>query len=1137
LISVKLPRVWSSLLPPRLMLALGIVVFNLVRIDSYAQGAASAAPEDAALGAAVESYFAACDRKDLAGVVALWSDRSPNLAAHKQSLQQLFASEELSDGHPAISRVKVEDEKASLRATIARTSINLKSREKSERRLIINFELVKEAGGWKVWRYAPAAEDLAEALIKTGSRTERSALLTQERELVTGGLAPALLTRGQQSLGRANYDRAKEIYELAVEIAEQGGDGKTMAGALRGIGDVHRLQGDYARALEQFQKSLKISEDSGDKDGIARSLIYIGNTRAAQGDYAGALEQYQKSLKIFEELGNKGSIARIRTNIGSIHYFQGDYAGALEQYRKNLKIFEELGDEVALSGGLNNIGEAYRMLGNYAEALEQYRKSLEIKEEIGDRAGTSSTLNNIGLVHYFQGDYARALEQFQKSLKIGEEIGDQAGIALTLNNIGGVHSSQGDYAGALEQYRKSLEIKKEIGDRAGISATLTNIGNVHRAQGDYAGALEQYRKSLEIKKEIGDRSGISNTLRNIGSVHNLQGDYAGALEQFHKSLEIREEIGDRFGISETLNSIGDVLQAQGKPTQALQFAERAVDLAQRLGNPDLLQEALTTEGKAYVALGQPGRARQSFDAAIASVETLRAQFAGGEQEQEQSFASKISPYYAMVELLIAQNDPDGALNYAERAKARVLLDVLSSGRVNITKAMTGEEQEQERHLNGQLVAFNSQLYREKLRPHPDPTRLAALEDQLRRARLDFEDFQINLYAAHPELKARRGEAPPLRLEEVGALLPDADTALLEFIVADRKTYLFVLTRSGAMDVRVYPLEIKQQDLADRVERFRQMLSTSDNGFLKPARELYDLLIKPAAARLQGKTRLLIVPDGVLWELPFQVLQTPRNRYLIDDHTISYAPSLTVLREMIQAHRMKKARSLAAPRLLAMGNPALGAQPLTRAEAASMAVAFDPLPEAERQVRALARVYGPAHSQIYVGPAASEEQFKSRAQDYDILHLATHGILDDRSPMYSHLLLAPTPGATQEDGVLEARELMKLELRADLVVLSACETARGRVSRGEGMIGLTWALFVAGAPTTLVSQWKVSSESTAQLMIEFHRRLRSDPAHPPGSARPNSVAEALRAAALKLKRDSRYQHPFYWAGFVVVGVGY
>ncbi|HEV2669088.1 MAG TPA: CHAT domain-containing protein, partial [Blastocatellia bacterium] len=192
------------------------------------------------------------------------------------------------------------------------------------------------------------------------------------------------------------------------------------------------------------------------------------------------------------------------------------------------------------------------------------------------------------------------------------------------------------------------------------------------------------------------------------------------------------------------------------------------------------------------------------------------------------------------------------------------------------------------------------------------------------------------------------------------------------------------------------------------------------------------------------------------------------------------------------------------------------------------------PEAKRQVLTLARLYGRDHSKIYVGPIASEEQFKAEAKDYDILHLATHGILNNCSPMYSHLLLAQSSGATEEDGLLEARELMKMELRANLVVLSACETARGRVSRGEGMIGLTWALFVAGAPTTVVSQWKVKSDSTARLMIEFHRQLKS---RPMGSAPENSAAGALRSAALKLKSDSRYRHPFDWAGFIVVGAGY
>jgi CHAT domain-containing protein len=344
----------------------------------------------------------------------------------------------------------------------------------------------------------------------------------------------------------------------------------------------------------------------------------------------------------------------------------------------------------------------------------------------------------------------------------------------------------------------------------------------------------------------------------------------------------------------------------------------------------------------------------------------------------------------------------------------------------------------------------------------------------------------------------------------------------------------MLTKSATVKVQVYPLEIKQQELADRVESFRRMLSTADNRFSRSAHSLYDLLLKPAAAQLEGKTRLLIVPDGPLWELPFQALQTPRGRYLIDDHTISYAPSLTVLRELINARRSQATEPNNAPSLLAFGNPALGAQPSTRVNAAPIDGRLDPLPEAERQVRTLGRIYGPKHSKIYVRSEAREERFKSEAKDFQILHLATHGMLNDRNPMYSYLLLAQTGEGSGEDGLLEARELMKLELNADLAILSACETARGQISRGEGVIGMTWALFVAGATTTVVSQWKVQSNSTAELMVEFHRRLKSKAN---GSARRNSVAETLRAASLKLKGDSRYQHPFHWAGFIVVGAGY
>src|SRR6266511_452715 len=1051
---VKLRWTRRGLLPLGLMLALGMSAFAFVQVNSRAQSAASASSEVDGLRSVVEKCFVACSKKDLAGVVALWSEKSPNLAPFKQSLQQQFKNEELNNGSPAITRVTVEKERAFLQARVAQTSINLKSQQQSDRRLIINFELVKEAGAWKVWRCASAAEDLAGALAKMDDQTERLKLLAQEKELATVELGRALLTQGEGLSSQGLIARAVEMCELALRLAEQLGEESLKVNALRALGRVDELRGNYPQALERYQQSLKIAEEIDDRLGMARVLNGIGNVHDAQGDYTEAARQYQQSLKIAEDLGDRTVMAR----------------------------------------ALNNLGNIYEQWGDYTLALEQYQKSLKLKAETGDRAGIATTLNNIGNLHVNQSNYARALESLQQSLKISEELGNMEGIAHLLTNIGNVHFEQGDYTQAVERFQQSLKVFEDMGDRSRVALTLSSLGNVHMAQGNYAQGLELFRQSFKISEEAGDKPIMVQALSNMASVHQSQGAY----------------------------------------TLALQFARRAADLATRIGAPDGASQAQTAAGKAYFALNQLDQARLSFDEAIASIETLRAQVAGGEEEQQRHFESKISPYYAMVELLVAQRKPDEALSYAERAKARVLLDVLSNGRVSVTKAMTVQEQQQERQLNSQLASLNSQLYREKLSPNPDPARLAKLEDQLQSSRLDFEAFQFNLYAAHSELKTRRGAAPPLQLAQAGALLPDVNTALLEFVVADEKTYLFVLTKSATVGVKVYPLEIKQKDLAERVSRFRQMLSTSDNRFSKPAHELYDLLVKPAAAQLRGKTRLLIVPDGALWELPFQALQTPRDRYLIDDHIICYAPSLNVLREMINVRRVRETHSLAAPTLLAMGDPALGSQPDARVSAALAGEGLDPLPEAKRQVQTLARLYGRDHSKIYVGPNASEEQFKASAKDYDILHLAKHGILNDRSPMCSHLLLAQTSGDTEEDGLLEARELKEMELRANLVVLSACETARGRVSKGEGMIGLTWALFVAGAPTTVVSQWKVKSDSTARLMIEFHRQLKSRPI---GSATENSAAWALRSAALKLKRDSRYRHPFDWAGFIVVGAGY
>ena len=365
---------------------------------------------------------------------------------------------------------------------------------------------------------------------------------------------------------------------------------------------------------------------------------------------------------------------------------------------------------------------------------------------------------------------------------------------------------------------------------------------------------------------------------------------------------------------------------------------------------------------------------------------------------------------------------------------------------------------------------------------------------------------------------------------------------------------------GRVELSVYNLNVKRKTLAAMVEDFRSRMAARDLGFRNSARQLYELLLGPARRQLRGREVLCVVPDAALWDLPFQALQPSERSYLIEEHAVFYAPSLSVLREMSKDALKRQARaapvsesnmnayddigrSAAAvsnvgpthttPTLLALANPTVSKETATRIASLRGGESAGPLPESETEVKALERVYGAAQSRIYIGARAREKTVKAEIGKYRVLHFATHGVLDDLNPMYSHLLLSQDANSPGEDGLLEAREIMNLNLRAEMVVLSACQTARGRIGAGEGVIGMTWAFFIAGSPTTVVSLWDVESASTTQLMIELHRQLHARNTNGVAFA---SKALALRAASLKILGNARYRHPFYWAGFVMVGDG-
>jgi CHAT domain-containing protein/Tfp pilus assembly protein PilF len=934
-----------------------------------------------------------------------------------------------------------------------------------------------------------ASKDFAAALVKLKTEAEQDQLLAQKPELIDDSLMAALKALSEPILQKGDYNEALRISNLALRIAEKSGDRKRVANALCEIGDIYGRRNPPKEAETYLKKCLNIFEETGDKKGQAQALHSLGYAYDTERRHDLAVEYYDKSLALAQETGDKKLTALTFNSLGLAHTSLGHYEVGLDFYFKARALSEELGDKSTLNMALNNIGTRYLAQGRYGEALVYLNKSLAVIQEMGesiDRRSLAYKYQNIGLVYRRQGRLEQALAYSQKSLDILVEIDDKFGIANLQNNIGVIYKSQGQYDQGLEWFRKAYANYEALKATPGMARALNNIGDTYR----------------------------------------LQGRLDEALEPLQKSLQLREQGKDRGAAMLSLNNLARLYEAQRKYTEMLEVSRRSAKLADDLYSREEIWTAQDNMGRALVALGQPDEARAAFLTAINTLETLRREVAGGEQQQMSFLEGRLSPWYDMVDLLVSQKKYAEALTFAEQSKSRVLLDALQSGRTDLRKSWSKEEQQSEEELRLRLVALNSQFTTEVRKDKPDVKRVAELKTAVEKARLEYEDFETRLNLAHPKLKAQRGEAPIVKTDELAALLPDASSALLEYVVGDEKTYLFVVTTGTKdTDVRVYTLPIKREVLAKQTETFRQQLASRDLGFRTSASKLYELLIKPAAAQLTGKTNLIIAPDNTLWDLPFQTLLSSSNRFVIEDAAISYAPSLTVLREMTRRRQVEAAHASPAT-LLALGNPVLGTETLKRAALTLRDGKLDPLPEAEQEVKALGRLYGVARSKVYVGAEAREDRVKSEASSAKILHFATHGMLNNASPMYSHLALAE--GGASEDGLLEAWELMQLNLHADLAVLSACETARGRIGAGEGMVGFSWAMFIAGVPSIVVSQWKVESAGTRDLMVNFHRGLLS----------PAKVgkSEALRQAALKVMKNPETNHPFYWGGFVLVGDG-
>ena len=590
----------------------------------------------------------------------------------------------------------------------------------------------------------------------------------------------------------------------------------------------------------------------------------------------------------------------------------------------------------------------------------------------------------------------------------------------------------------------------------------------------------------------------ANTLDNFAILQLRRGAVAQSRALALESAQIALAHHALVDASSAYTQLAEIASYQKDGAEALRAAGEALRLGREAQHPQVVANALVARGHVLETAGQDAEAGQSYAEALTAAESIRADAPALGATLDSELLEWMPAYQAAVRHELRLGHALEALRLADRAKARVLLDMIGRGQPALDAAANPADRAEAQKI-GESVA----RARRDAIVHPQGATQSALEAALRRQ----DDFNLRFYGLHPELALQRAAPPDIQPQQL-ASLATGRTALLSYFVLPDSVALFVVLPGGpgAPRVRAFTLPPAAK-LAPQIRALRNQIAARDLDYRSAARALFDALLGPAAAVLAGSTRWLVSPDGALWDVPFQALLDPSGRHLLETHALSYAPSLATLCQL-------RARPPTAGRLklLAIGNPRVTGV----AEATGTA----------DESAAIAALYGP-RSLLLTGARATAAQFRANAAAAEVIHVASHAETETNHPLESFLLLAPpAQPAAGEDGALTARDLLSLPLGARLVVLSACETARGKVAQGEGVLGLAWAVLAAGARASVVSQWKVDSAATGSLMVDFHRRLTAN--HPP------DTAEALRQAALGLLHTPGRQHPFYWASFILLG---
>ncbi|WP_271784114.1 CHAT domain-containing protein [Aquimarina algiphila] len=964
----------------------------------------------------------------------------------------------------------------------------------------------------------------------------------------------------------AEYDKALEYYKKGLTIRTNtfGTKHPKIADSYIDLGTTYYHLGEYNKALDYHQKALQIREVIFGKNSAEAAFCYnhIGNILTYLDDFDKALEHLEKALVILDKTFGieHTNVALCNISISKFFRISGKYDMALSLLNKVLPILIDKFKiyHSTFSYLFIEFANIYFKKGWYDQSITYQQKVLYIDSKIypKNHSFIGTDYNNIGVMHQYKGQYDIAISYYKKTLinYINSLGKNHNAVARVYNNIANTYKAKKEYDIALTYYQKTLKIRiHTLGERHSLNSySYLDIGDIYVVKKEYDIALQYYQKALKIQEHLFGEINyyICDIYNAIANVYSEKEEYNKAIKHLQQSITIRLQTDGKHHprTAKSYNQIANVYYKTEKYDKATLYYNKAIIAntkpntelidANKL-NPDNYLDANillhTLQGKAKTLqkrfvdnnknndLNTSINIYQKTDVLIHYIrQTLqnhndKITFA---QQAKEVYTDAIQAQLLSYKKYQKQQSLERAFYYSEKSKANTLKELLLDSNAKSFSGLPKSILELEQHLKAERSIYTSEILQERTSQFTDTFKINTYESKL----FDLDRKQDSLtqiieknYPKYYQLKHQDTIISVSNIQE--KLSPN--TTVLEFFSSDRISYAFLISKNN-INVTV----LSTPELTKPIEQLKKtIINKNIIPFKEISHQLYTTLIQPIKDHITGD-ELIIIPDGSLWHLNFELLLTQKDAskdprvlsYLLKEYAISYASSTTLLFNSFKNKKIPKKQQ----ECLAFSFSNTEVTDSKTMSLATLRNTGDDLPGTRKEIKAISDI---VDGEYYYGQQAIEANFKKKASQYNILHLALHGEIDNKHPENSKLLFTKSKDSI-EDNYLYSHELFAMDIPAELTVLSACNTGSGKISKGEGIMSLGNAFQYAGTKSLLLSSWEVSDQTTPELIKYFYINLKKG----------MNKAKALQQAKLQYLNTANINRldPFYWGSFYLVG---